>query len=257
LAIVDACGDELPVPLVSDAPVLVDRQFGTEFDYTALPSNAANELFERRAQIQGAVRKTAAAVAAIGTHLIAAKKILGHGRVVDWIEKECGFRSRTAQNYMAISRLSVKYAFVAHLPVGIVLRLGRIQGRREFLDRISASIDPQRGFSEDEFFSLLEKFKKMRQRRPKRPRGRRPAQLKPVERPLNRYCGLTKTEYARLNAEYIKRDWGFLALIHFREMVLTDTVTETLPFVEAEIRRLEFENGLADLRRSGTQEYSE
>jgi hypothetical protein len=251
MVIDDAGRGRLPVPLVSDTPDLADRRFDGGFDYSGLPSNAANALLERRAQIQGMVRKTVGMVAAIGTHLIAAKKILGHGRFVDWVETECGFSIRTAQNYIAISRLSVKYAFVAYLPVGMVLRLARTPGRSELLDRL-ASIDPGRRLTDDEFSTLLEKFNKMRQLRPKRPRGRRPARLKPIERPSEKYRGHTKTEYAKLNAEYMSGNWGYLGLLFFKDMVVTDTVAETLPFVEAEIRRFGFEVGLADLRR---QEY--
>jgi Protein of unknown function (DUF3102) len=128
----DAGGDHLVVTLVSDTPDLANRQFDSGFDYTALPSHAANALVERRAHIQGAVKRTTETIVAIGTHLIAAKKILPHGRFVDWVEKECGFRIRNAQNYIVISKLSVKYAFVAHLPVGMVLRLARMRTGANF-----------------------------------------------------------------------------------------------------------------------------
>jgi hypothetical protein len=96
----------------------------------------------------------------------------------------------------------------------------------------------------------------MRQLEPKRPRGRRrKTVLKPVERPSQKYCGLTKTEYARLNAEYITEKWGYLGLCVFKNIVVTDTVLETMPFVEVEIRRCEFKIEL-NLRKSGIEEHA-
>jgi hypothetical protein len=250
----DTGEDHLPV-LVSTAPDLADLQFDRGFDYDALPSDMANALRERRAEIQGAVKKTAEAAIAIGRNLIAAKKILGHGRFGDWVEMECGFSIRAAQNYVAISKLSAKYAFVAHLPFGTVLRLTRRRVPREFLDSISASMGAGRRLTEDEFCALHEKFKEMRELEPKRPRGRRCKSLpKPVERPSEQYRGHTKTEWAKMNAEYIERLWGFQGLLEIRRIVLDGALTETLGFVEVRIRRLQFEHGLADLREPATAE---
>jgi Protein of unknown function (DUF3102) len=255
MAIEDAGGEHLPVPFVSATPDLADRPLDRGFDYNALPTDTANALRERRAEIRGAVKKTAEAVIAIGRNLIAAKRILGHGRFVDWVEMECGFRIRTAQNYMAISRLSAKYAFVGYLPVGTVLRLARSRVRRELLDRISTSMDTRRPLTEDEFCALHEKLKKLRQLEPKHPRRRRPnATPKPVERPSQKYAGHTKTEYAEMNAKYIKERWGYECLRFFELMFDTDTVADTRPFIEVEIQRFRFERGLADLRESATQE---
>ena len=69
-------GDNLPAPLFSRAPDFANRQVASEFDYSELPSNAANELLERRAQIRGAVKKMTQAISAIGRDLMVAKKIL-------------------------------------------------------------------------------------------------------------------------------------------------------------------------------------
>jgi hypothetical protein len=250
----DTGEDHLPV-LVSTAPDLADLQFDRGFDYDALPSDMANALRERRANIRRAVKKTTEAIIAIGHDLIAAKKVLGHGRFGDWVEMECGFSIRTAQNYIAISRLSTKYAFVAHLALGTVLRLTRRRVPREFLDSILSSLGAGRRLTEDEFCALHQKFKEMRELEPKRPRGRRSQALpKPVERPSEQYRGHTKTEWAKMNAEYIERREGYLGLLEFRRIVLDGTLTETLQFVEARIHRLQFERGLADLREPATPE---
>jgi Protein of unknown function (DUF3102) len=244
MAIETLGGNHLPVPLVSDAPALAHRQSTVEFDYSGLPSNATNELLERRAQIVGAAKKTTEAMIAIGRDLMAAKKILGHGRFVAWVEVECGFSIRTAQNYMAISRLSAKYACVAHFPARLTLRLAQTRGRFEFLDKVSADIAAGRRPTEVEVSALLVKFKKMRALQPKRPRGRRRARLKPVERPSQDYGGGTKTEWARKNAEHIFNRFGFECLLFIYTMYFTNTVAETLPFIKAIVYRERFKRGL-------------
>jgi hypothetical protein len=256
MPIQDAGGDYVLAPSALDTEKLACSQFNGGFDYGGLPSNATNELLERRAQIQGATKRTTEIVAAMGNHLIAAKKILGHGRFIEWVDSECGIRIRTAQNYMTISRLLTKYAFVAHLPVGMVLRLSRVRGHREFLDSISANLGRECRLTEDEFSALREKFTRMRQLKPKRRQGRRPnATLRPVERPSQKYRGHTKTEYAKLNADYIRDKFGFLGLYIFKDVVATDTVAETLVFVEAELRRCQFQIEL-NLRKSCIEEYA-
>jgi hypothetical protein len=241
-------GDHLPVPIDSNSSDLAGK-----FDYSGLPPDATNELLERRTEIIGAVKKTTEAIIVIGRDLIAAKKILGHGRFVPWVEVECGFSVRSAQNYMAISRLSIKNACVAHLPIQLTLRLARTRGRFEFLDRISANIVPGRRPTEEEVCELLEKFRTMRSLRPKRPRGRRRAPIKPIERPSEKLGGLTKTESARKNVEYIRRTWGNACLYAIRSIYDTDTLAETLPIIEAIISRIQFEAALM-LQRSAIEE---
>jgi hypothetical protein len=170
------------------------------------------------------------------------------------VEMECGLRIRMAQNYMTITRLSAKYAFVASLPISVVLRLARARGRSEFLKKISASIGPGVRLKENEIYELLRKFTTMRRLQPRRRRISRPGQLKPVEKPSSKHPGYTKTEYARLNAQFMTEKWDLLGLLFFRTMMWSETVNETLPFVEAAIRRIEFERGLADLRLAVNQE---
>jgi hypothetical protein len=240
--------NELPVPFMRDAPGLADRQVDGGFDYNALPSNIACGLVERRNAIRGAITKTTEAMIAIGRDLIAAKKMLGHGRFVDWVQTECGFSIRTAHNYMAISRVSAKCAFVAHLSVSLVLRLARTRGRRELLGKISAQIGLDGRVTEEQVRGLLEKFIKLRQLRPKRETGpNRRRILKPVERPSPQYSGHTKTEYARLNAEFILKYFGPHGLLAFRTILSSGTLDETLRFVEIEILRWEIESGLREV----------
>jgi hypothetical protein len=250
----DSSEDRLPVPHASSMPGFVNHQGRSRFDYGALPSYKANELSERRDKICGAVRKTIDVVIAIGRDLIAAKKLLGHGSFIDWVEKECGFQARTAQNYMAISKLSVKYEFVAHLPVETALRLARMPGRRLFLEKIS---NAGRSPTEDEILALRDKFRKMRQLQPKRAQGRKRKNiLEPTERPSPSFGGgrYKKSEWAKMNAELMKRLGGMESLLLFQNIVATDTVVETLTFVRVEVRRWEFECGLVALQNPAAEE---
>ncbi len=57
------------------------------------------------------------AICDIGVQLCGAKLKLGHGQFVQWVESECGFSLRSAQNYMRASEFAAdKYATVALLP---------------------------------------------------------------------------------------------------------------------------------------------
>jgi hypothetical protein len=238
--------DDLPVHLVANAPGLTAGQVDSGFDYNGLASNTASALFERRAAIRAAIVKTTEVMIAIGSDLIAAKEMLGRGRFVDWVVTECGLRIRTAQNYMAIARVSTKHAFVAHLPVGMVLRIARADGRRELLEKISASIGAGRAPTEEEFCILHTEFKRMRARRPKRSRGRSGrTTLKPVEKRLPLYRGYTKAEYVKLNFAGLVRFGGYNNLSIFADIVESETVAETMQLVEAELRRVQFEMKLS------------
>jgi hypothetical protein len=97
------------------------------FDYRALPAETAQALQESRTRIRTEITKTAASVIAIGRELIAVKKALGHGAFGAWVQSECGFCLRSAQNYMGVAHRAGKKASVALLPLATLYRMG---GRR-------------------------------------------------------------------------------------------------------------------------------
>jgi Protein of unknown function (DUF3102) len=97
------------------------------FDYRALPAETAQALQESRTRIRTEITKTAASVIAIGRELIAVKKALGHGAFGAWVQSECGFCLRSAQNYMGVAHRAGKNASVALLPLATLYRMG---GRR-------------------------------------------------------------------------------------------------------------------------------
>ena len=77
----------------------------------------AEFLRNRATRIRQGVKSTVEAICDIGVQLCGAKQMLGHGQFVQWVESECGFSLRSAQNYMRASEFAAdKYATVALLP---------------------------------------------------------------------------------------------------------------------------------------------
>ena len=75
---------------------------------------------QRAATIRRHAQTAAASIVEICRELIAAKRVLGHGRFTAWVGAECGFSIRTAQNYMKAAKLVAKYASLALLPPGVL-----------------------------------------------------------------------------------------------------------------------------------------
>jgi hypothetical protein len=96
----------------------------TVFDYDSLAPDDAEFLRRGAARIRAGVESTMETVCLIGANLYAAKRMLGHGQFVQWVESECGFSPRSAQNYMRASEFAGdKCATVAFLPPAVVYRL--------------------------------------------------------------------------------------------------------------------------------------
>jgi hypothetical protein len=94
------------------------------FDYGSLPPEIADALREQTARIRHQVKATATAIVWIGRDLTAVKQMLGHGQFVRWVESECGFSGRSAQNYMRTAEfLEGKSATIALLPLATLYRL--------------------------------------------------------------------------------------------------------------------------------------
>ena len=94
------------------------------FDYGSLSPEVAEALREKTDRIRHQVKATATAIVWIGRDLTAVKQMLGHGQFVRWVESECGFSARTAQNYMRVAEfLEGKSATVALLPPATLYRL--------------------------------------------------------------------------------------------------------------------------------------
>jgi Protein of unknown function (DUF3102) len=94
------------------------------FDYGSLSPEMAEALREKTDRIRHQVKAAATAIVWIGRDLTAVKQMLEHGQFVRWVDSECGFSIRTAQNYMrAAEFLEGKSASVALLPPATLYRL--------------------------------------------------------------------------------------------------------------------------------------
>jgi hypothetical protein len=110
-----------PPATVAAIPVKVGR---TTFDYASLSPQTAAFLRNRATRIRQGVKSTVEAICDIGVQLCGAKQMLGHGQFVQWVESECGFSLRSAQNYMRASEFAAdKNATIARLPPATVYRL--------------------------------------------------------------------------------------------------------------------------------------
>jgi hypothetical protein len=76
------------------------------FDYSVLPSEVAEALRHQTTRIRDRLRNTMAAIIEIGCDLLAVQEQLEHGQFCKWVEAECGFTVRSADNYMNVARLA-------------------------------------------------------------------------------------------------------------------------------------------------------
>lgn len=117
----------------------------TAFDYTALPATTATALRKQAAKIKERVRATTAGIIEIGRDLIAVKQTLEHGQFSQWVEAECGFTARSAQNYMRAAEFAEgKYETVAVLPPAVVYKLSAkkapIEVVKQVIQRAAAGV---------------------------------------------------------------------------------------------------------------------
>jgi hypothetical protein len=99
------------------------------FSYEPLTADHAASLRKQAARIRDrmktATKAMIKAVVETGRDLIAVKQNLDHGKFCEWVEAECGFSLRTAQNYMkAASRFEeAKCETISHLQLSTVYQL--------------------------------------------------------------------------------------------------------------------------------------
>lgn len=76
----------------------------TDFDYGALDRKTAGSARRHAENVKSFMRISAMNMVRVGEELIKAKKLLGHGSFLRWIEAEFGWSKRSAQRLMGISR---------------------------------------------------------------------------------------------------------------------------------------------------------
>jgi hypothetical protein len=76
------------------------------FTYDIVPAVTAAALRAEASRIRKMVNTTTAAIIEIGCALISVKQSLDHGQFSEWVQAECGFGLRTAENYIKASQFA-------------------------------------------------------------------------------------------------------------------------------------------------------
>jgi hypothetical protein len=122
----------------SRVPVFRGRA-GRHFDYDSLPPEHVRVLKDAFIQISLCVGGTARAIVAIGRHLLAVKELLDRGQFVRWVEAECVFSLRSAQNYMTVARfMNRQNATFANLPPATLYMISAKKAPPEFVSEVVA-----------------------------------------------------------------------------------------------------------------------
>jgi hypothetical protein len=107
------------------------------FDYSGFACELVADLREQAVRIRKQVGVTTASIIEIGNELLAAKRHLPHGQFEDWIEAECGFTVRTAQNYMRAAELAGrKSETVSLLPPNVLYLIAAKNTPPELVDDV-------------------------------------------------------------------------------------------------------------------------
>ena len=94
------------------------------FDYGALDADTANSLRRQAERIRAQVKTTTCTIIEIGRDILAVKQHLKHGQFSKWVEAECGFTVRSAQNYMRAAEFAEgKHETVSLLEPAAVYKL--------------------------------------------------------------------------------------------------------------------------------------
>jgi hypothetical protein len=109
------------------------------FNYEHLAPDIAEGLRTDAARLRHLITKTTAAMIEIGRDLISIKARLEHGQFADWVVREIGIGIRTAQGYMAISKLAEgKNEIISLLPPSTVRMLAARSAPPEVVEQVIA-----------------------------------------------------------------------------------------------------------------------
>ena len=95
------------------------------------------ELSDIAARVRGRLQRSAGDILAIGSELIRAKALLGHGHFGDWLDAEFALSRRSAEQFMAAARrFEGRSEMISHLPAGAVLELSAPSVPDELVDQV-------------------------------------------------------------------------------------------------------------------------
>lgn len=128
---------------IAHAPEFDEGPPQLNFDYVGVPAENVAEIGKLVSRIKASRKRHVEAVHDVGADLLRAKKLLGHGNFLPWLQAEFRWSERTANNYMSIARFfKGKTANLADLDIGTASALAAkstpSEIRSELLERIEA-----------------------------------------------------------------------------------------------------------------------
>ena len=211
------------------------------FNYSDLSATEAAELEAVTARIKARMARTVENIIEIGRDLALAKKRLGHGNFLAWIDAEFGMSDQTARNFMNVARRFSKSKTVLDLPMtqAALYLLAAPSTDDEVVDAALAKAEAGEKVGKPEVEGLKKaltkqkapSIKKVQETHTKEEAGRkrREEQEHQKQRDLNDARGITKFLRNRLGAEdfntfrRVIADYGiwraFLEVTSDRELV--------------------------------------
>lgn len=111
------------------------------FNYSVIDVDLASRLQRQAERIRARLRAATADVIEIGNDLLAVKESLEHGAFTLWVETECGFAIRSAENYMRVAEAEAKNANFALLPLSVAHKVAAKSTPPEIVERVLSAAE--------------------------------------------------------------------------------------------------------------------
>jgi hypothetical protein len=126
-------------PPVSRGQMKRDCKIGARFAYDSLSPEDASKLKRARVDILLQVSTTVKAIIEIGHQLLTVKSVLDRGQFGQWVETECDFSLRSAENFVRVARfVREKNATVANLSPTTLYLISARNAAPEFVKEVLA-----------------------------------------------------------------------------------------------------------------------
>lgn len=220
----------------------VDLKVLNRFDYKWLSPEVARTLRRTAVLILEKLSTTTREIVEIGRLLIAVKRTLQRGQFMAWVEAECVFSLRSAENYMRAARfVDERNATVANLPPASLYRVSAKNAPPEAVNEVMALVATGQIIYDAEVTTILESCN-----RPKREAAKNQAERKDGDIRSKENRGLQadeptyrgeqeKKEALNANVRIILDRFGLDGA--FFLLGIREDIIETLSVLEEEISR--------------------
>jgi hypothetical protein len=168
------------------------------FDYDALPVNDREYVRHLACTIRSAVKTTVDCIQRVGESLACVKKRIGHGHLSGFVEVECGFSLRTAENYIRAAEFISRNATVAILPAAAIYKLSARSTPREIVSQVVDRIKSGNPPTPSEIDVALSHHRRRRRMLQIRKAGSRPSnefEMSDIARPEHESLRLKAIEF--------------------------------------------------------------